>query len=424
MWKRSKENEQGFTFVEILTCLAIVALIVGPICFSFLSSLKTRVTAESINDATAQAERLLEDIKIQMADDIILRQKIVGNRVDATAYTTEDKEGTGGYLIDIVGNRPKIQMITFLKGYTPMELNSRFNTDDYAYEVALWRVKDIPFASASSENIVTLDQNTINKATKLYTDSNTEYQFDTTRYSGLANPITFKISNEMLKAFQDKALVYVPNQASADSAYKIMDKNSIKLESDILSTTPDISEIVNWRKSTATVGEKEAIEISAITPIKNSTNVVVGYTFTIEEGDDASLFVTDANNYRSIIELDVRALLRKADLGPETAFDHLTFKFINETRFDQLVYVLQNTLNETEVVKDKFNIVAQASESMPSGVIPGKSTIVRVDDMNAYENYIIAIIVREKSPALGEPGKIVKQLIDVFSYDVTTNQRR
>lgn len=428
MLKENNKNEQGFTFVEILTCLAIVALIVGPICFSFLSSLKTRVTAESINEATANAEKLLEDIKVQITDDIILRQKFTGNRVATASYSGDiniAEKGVGQYLVDLPSastTRSGAAMTSFFKGTTPADLNTRYNTDDYAYEVALWRMNDVPFVSASANKTLTLDQSTIDKATKLYTDSSADYQFNTSKYTGLANPITFQLSNEMLKTFQDNTLTYVPNQASTDSGFKIMDKNIITIEDDILTTPPDISKIVNWRKKTGSASDQEAIKISTIKPIQDSTGTV-GYVFTIAEGADGgdlSIFAAEPSHYRGIIELDVRKLLRKAgDLGVETSYDNLTFKFKNTTRYDQLIFVRQNVASTetSDDIKKKFNIVLENTGS-------GKSSIVRVDDMNSYENYIIAVIVREKDPALGEPGKIVKKSIDIFSYDVTRDQRR
>lgn len=428
MLKKIKQNEQGFTFVELLVCLAIVTLVVGPICFSFLSSLKTRVTAESIHKATANTERLLEDIKMQMTDDITLRQKYIGNRVATASYSSADasiaKEGVGGYLVDVApgaSTRPLVEMTSFFKGTTSAELNNRYNTDDYAYEVALWKINDVPFVSNSSGKTLTLDQTTIDKATKLYTDSHAAYQFNPSKYTGLANPIRFELSDAMLKTFEDQTLTYVPSQVAADSVYKMMDKNTITIEPNILSPTPDITKIVNWRKKPGT-GIQEAIKISKFQPIKVGINTV-GYVFTIVEGPDggdSSTFATNSTRYRGIVELDVRKLLRKAgDLAAETSYDHLTFKFINTTRYDQLISVLQN-VTDTEVaanVNQKFNIILENT-----GL--GKSSLVRVDDTNAYENYIIAVIAREKNPALGEPGKIVKKAIDIFSYDVTIDQRR
>lgn len=417
MSKMNKRSEKGFTFVEILTCLAIVALIVGPICFSFLSSLKTRVTAESINTATAYAERMLEDVKVQVTDDIILRQKLTGNRIATSSYSgdiTVDKEGVGKYLID-VSSRTSVPMTSFLKGTDASTLNARYDTDTYAYEVALWRMNDVPFASTSTTKTFALDENAIDKATKLYTDSSVAYQFDTSKYTGLANPITFKVTDEMLKAFQDETLAYVPNQDTTESAKKIIDKNTITLKTDVDTVAPAIGDIKNRRKDMG-MGN-EAIQINIIDTIKNASGSIVGYTFHINDGPDVGGF-TPADS-RSIVELDIRALLRDENLAEVTTYDTLTFKFINHTGFNQFIVVKQNALDtaEADKVNKKFNIVVEDTTS-------GKSSIIRIDDMDTYENYLIAIIVREKAPTLGEEGKIVKKLIDIFSYDITANQRR
>lgn len=426
MLKKIKKNEQGFTFVEILVCLAIVSLVVGPICFSFVSSLKTRVTAESIDKVTANTEKLLEDIKAQMADDIILRQKIIGNRVPTASYSSAAdisiaRNGVGNYLEDISSTgspRPGVQMNTFLKGTTSAQLSARYNTNDYAYEVALWKIDDVPFVSTAEGKTLTLNQTTIDKATKLYTDSSVAYQFNPSSYTGIANPIKFQLSDAMLKTFEDQNLTYVPTQAAADVGYKMIDKNTITIETNILSTTPDLSKVANWRIKSGT-GVQEAIKISKIEPIKTG-GTTVGYVFTIAEGPEAAAFATNTSHYRGIVELDVRKLLRKdSNLGAEISYDHLTFKVINTTRYDQLITVRQNVA-ETETVStinNKFNIVLENT-----GI--GKSSLVRLDDINAYQNYIIAVIAREKNPVLGEPGKIVKKAIDIFSYDVTTDQRR
>lgn len=420
MLKINRRNEQGFTFVEILTCLAIVALIVGPICFSFLSSLKTRVTAESINEATAYAEKMLEDVKVQITDDIILRQKIIGNRVATSSYSgnlSVDTNGVCDYLIDLPASasvRSGTQMTNFFKGTDTNILNSRYDTDTYAYEVALWRMNDIPFTSVSATKTFTLDENAIGKAAKLFTDVSTDYQFNISKYTGVVNPITFQVTDEMLKAFQDQTLAYVPSQDATESAKKVMDKNTITLNTNVNTVAPDTAAIKNWRKSKG--AGNEAIKIDQIKTIKNASNVAVGYTFEISNGTDAGSFT--ATDSRSIIELDIRALLRDTNLAELTTYDTLTFKFVNNTVFDQFIVVKQNAMGtEATAINTKFNIVAEDKST-------GKSSIVRIDDMDAYENYLITVIVREKNPVLGESGKIVKKLIDIFSYDVTANKRR
>ena len=421
MWKKSEKREQGFTFVEILTCLAIVALVVGPICFSFLSSLKTRVTAESITQATKNAERMLEDVKVQITDDIIRKQMVEGSRVSTSTYEA-DVNGISNYLVSST-SRGTTHLNNFLKGTSSADFASRYNTDQYDYEVALWRMDDL-FPVVSTGNVLKMDASTLVKATKFYTDSSAGY--GTFNYSGEMLPITFSATGEMLEVFQDASLMYVPNQSASDASYRIMDKNKLIMSADFVSASPSISfSVENWLQNTGATDE--AIKISSIREIKevnSTTSTVVGYAFDISNGGSATAFAGNSSYYRGIIELDTRSLLRMnssggASYSNQSMYDKFTFKFNNATPYDQLIYVRQNALTSAEAssIDEKFNIVAEDTGT-------GKSTIVRVDDIDTYENYIIAIIVREKSPVLGKSGKIVKKMIDIFSYDLTMNQRR
>lgn len=423
MWKKSEKREQGFTFVEILTCLAIVALVVGPICFSFLSSLKTRVTAESITEATKNAERMLEDVKLQIADDIISKQLVEGSRISVSAATYErNVNGISNYLVDST-SRGSDHLSAFLRGTSSSDLTSRYKTDEYDYEVALWRVKDL-LPVASSGEVLEMNSTTLDKATKFYTDSSAGYGMFS--YTGELLPITFSATDEMLEAFHDKSLMYVPNQSPSDAKYSIMDQNKLTVTGGLVGASTSIAfGVENWRSST--LGAQEAIQINSITEIreiKGANEEIVGYTIGISNGGAAGAFTGNASDYRGIIEVDTRSLLRE-NLGTASAYsnqslyDKFTFKFQNQTVFDQLIYIRQNALDSTEasIIDKKFNFVAEDKST-------GKSSIIRVDDIDTYENYIIAIIVREKSPVLGKPGKIVKKMIDIFSYDLTMNQRR
>lgn len=64
MVKTLNKNQKGLTFAEVVICIFIVALVVGPITASFSSSTKDRVSAERINEATVNAEKLTEEIKM------------------------------------------------------------------------------------------------------------------------------------------------------------------------------------------------------------------------------------------------------------------------------------------------------------------------------------------------------------------------
>ena len=54
----------------------------------------------------------------------------------------------------------------------------------------------------------------------------------------------------------------------------------------------------------------------------------------------------------------------------------------------------------------------------------GKSIITQINDTKPYENYLIAVVVRDKNPVQGLAGKVVKKMINIYSYDNNTSKRR
>lgn len=420
MLRDKKQDNQGFTYVEILVCMVIITLIVTPISYSFLTSVKIRVAAVEIDDATTYAEKLLEDIKYQITEDIILQQEVLGTRYKtdgkSEAEIEKAEEGVAQYLLDWsalsadVTRRNSTHLNTFLTSFWVTDLVARYDMNKYAYEVALWRISDISFTS----DTFTLDKNTLKKATKIYSDTDSSYQFQDANYEigSMVRPITFKITPEMLKAFRDDTLSYVPNQVTNE---KILDINTIKFD------TTGVPVVVNKK-------QKEALPIAVEPNIRvvfnevlNSDGTKVGYVFHINEGVISSTdFSKDKSHYRSIIEVDVRNLLRRReDLSEITAYDGLTFKFMNHTEYDQFMHIKKNLIEaeNRETINSKFNVVVEDKKS-------GKSTITQINDTKPYENYLIAIVVRDKNPIQGQAGKVVKKMINTYSYDMSTSKRR
>ena len=420
MLRDKKQDNQGFTYVEILVCLVIIALIVTPISYSFLTSVKTRVAAVEMDDATTYAEQLLEDIKYQITEDIMLQQEVLGTRYKtdgkSAAEIQKAKEGVTQYLLDWselpagVTRRDGAHLDTFLTSFGVTDLATRYDMNKYAYEVALWRLSDVSLTS----DTLTLDKDTLKKATKVYSDTDSRYQFQDANYDtgSMVSPITFKITPEMLKAFRDDTLSYVPNQVTNE---KILDINTIKFD------TTGVPVVVNKKQNEAlpiTVEPNIKVDFNEIL---DSNGTKVGYVFHINEGTISSRdFPEDKSNYRSIIEVDVRNLLRKSeDLSEITTYDGLTFKFMNHTEYDQFVHIKKNLI-ETEdrgIVTSKFNVVVEDKAG-------GKSTITQINDTKPYENYLVAIVVRDKNPVQGLAGKVVKKMINIYSYDMSTSKRR
>lgn len=435
MFKKGKINERGFTLVEVLISLAIAAFIVGPISLSLLSAIKMRLSAESIDQVTKTTERLMEDVKSALTYQIYNKQEVEGQRKVAIDEVN-DKLALQGYKQCLLANSdptfvtvnrseafPLEAFLNFNPLFTPPEtvpsinLQEAYDTDHYAYEVALWRVEDITF---EGEQLL-LTPTQMNAATKLYTDST--YKWSTGKgYDAIVYPLSFQMSSEMLKLFEDADQKYAPG--ATPSPIKLLDTKEVKVQSNGSLDMPK-----------ATVGNVKLESKAIINAGQNK-----GYTIKVSLiGAEDPLAYPHANT-RINIEVDIREIIGdvqtlKADAQSGVAVNTKTLKFINETKYDLVIRVKDNLprdlytssevdyMDKNKKVNDyidkKYNIVVVASSGES-----GKSTIVKKADIEPCGNYMIAIIVREKDPALGQSGKIIKKMIDVYSYDVITANRR
>ena len=391
-WQR--ERSQGFTYVEILVCIAILACMVGPLNHAYLASIRTRVSAAQIEQVTFYAERLLQEIKEKMTKDITYQQKALGGRIASPSIDQID--GVIQYLRDYeeIGASQLRKRQASLNQLLSDFSTEDYETDQYAYEVALWRLSDVDLSLGT----FTLNQDTLKKASCFYSDQDKQYQFLETNYSSGSNLVSFKINKEMLKAFWDEELKYIPYPTKEDKKIKLLDLCTVKVKEDGKEEGILNVEIKN-RFSRITFD---------IESIKDSKGQLVGYSMM----NRCSHFVKEpGSTYRSVIDLDIRSLLRKADLSELTTYDSFTFKFVNTMPYDQIIRIWQN-VNESESldrINEKFNVTV-----LDQGV--GKTTITRINDTVPYENYLIAIVVRDKNPIQGQAGKVVKKMLDVYSY--------
>lgn len=389
-----QEKSQGFTYVEVLVCIALLACMIGPLNHAYLTSIRTRVSAAQIDKVTFYAERLLQEIKEKMTKDITYQQKALGGQIASSSI--DQIYGVIQYLRDYdeLSASQIRERQTSLNQLLSDFSREDYETDQYAYEVALWRLSDVDLSLGT----FTLNQDTLKKASCFYSDKDKQYQFLETNYPTGSNLVSFKINKEMLKAFWDEELKYIPYPTEEDKKIKLLDLCTVKVKED---------------------GKKEGIlnveiknQFSRITfdveSIKDSRGQMIGYSMT----NHCNPFAKEPGcTYRSVIDLDIRSLLRKADLSELTTYDSFTFKFINTTPYDQMIRIWQN-VNESESIEQinkKFNIVA-----LDQGI--GKTTITRINDTVPYENYLIAIVVRDKKPIQGQTGKVVKKMLDVYSY--------
>lgn len=395
----------GFTYIEVLVCLVILALFITPMSYAFLITIKMNRSAIEQERVTAYTEQLLEDIKYQMTQDIELQQKVLGTRYKLEGKTEIEikkaKEGVSGYLVDaealsINGTaREDVALDEFLTSIGDTNLVERYDMDQYAYEIALWRISDI----ALINHTLVWDKSTLKKATKMYSHKvlSDTYSLHEGIVEDGESPISFKITPEMLKIFKDDTLSYIPNQVIDE---KVLEYNRIQFNA------LGIPEVMLNSSKEAMI-QIQPCEILDVSGTKR------GYVFQLYEGAmSKGGFTKNSNKYRSIIEIDVRNLLRKSeDLSEETTYDQFTFKFINHTAYNQFIHIRKNLIDteDEERVNRKFNIILEDKKA-------GRSLMTQIDDIKPYENYLIAIVVRDKQPIQGQVGKVVKKMMDVYSY--------
>ncbi len=406
MVKTLNTNQRGLTFAEVVICIFIVALVVGPITASFLSSTKDRVSAERINEATVNAEKLMEEIKNELTTDIIEKQKRDGNQVKISTLSNYEKSHYDNIVNMYLNPSNSIIDRTFTKTLndylrrTVEEIKQAYNTDQYAYEVLLWNINDAPIDTTTKT--LTVNQAALSTATKLYTSSS--YKFNLGDYTNPNLPVTFNISDEILKSFKDVEERYIFNLLPTDKEYEVVDINKIDIsEAMAVTWTPKHSKIELSDPSTSQIMVK---------------GVCKGYVFDITTGETISVTPTPL----SIIDLDLTKLLRNKDTLATTAtYDEYTFKFVNHTNVDQIIRIKRTeTLSENLSAVDKrYNVIVENILTSTA-----KTTIERINEIEPYDNFIMVVIVRETDPVTGKKGKIVKKMLDIYSYDVTAHERR
>lgn len=390
-------NEKGLTFAEVIICVFIVALIIGPIAASFASSTKNRETAGRINEATVHAEKLLEQIKSTMTTDIIEQQKRDGNILNLSTLTPEQQARYNNVVSKYLKNAPENETVNvsdFLET-TDSALLSEYDTEKYAYEILIWNIHSAPISSGTLK----LDNSALASAFKLYTSES--YKVTSTS----ANlPVTFNVSSDVLKMFKDSTNRYIPNFVTdGDKKFEVKDVNEVTISSTM---------------SITSTSSNSRVKISNPKEIR-ANGIIQGYVLEIDDGTGVYNPPPSGVEPISIINLDVTQLLRDPNsLAITSTYDGYTLKFVNKTSTKQIIRVKRSaaTAEDISTIDKRLNIIVKD--------IDGKSSIERINEVEPYDNYVVAMIVRELTPVIGEEGKVIKKMLDVYSYDVTVNERR
>lgn len=392
----------GFSYVEVLVCLLIMTSIIGPICMSFMTSNKVRATAESLEESTAYTEALLERIKQQLTQDIKLKkQKDNGEILEYPAgdnvkrsiafclesVYTEGKPLEANLLSDFLWEQD-------FKAIDQEVMAKNYGSERYAYEIAIWRTANID----GCEDSLAFDTKGLERAVKFYTHP--AYCFR--EREAEQKKIGFKIDKDMKRKFWEAQL-----EPRDMEGFKIIGEHTITLSEE------GMQNVSGKLESTANIkgisyGEKLIMKEPRL--IKNNKGLIgIVYTSTMAEDYKPDEI--------SIINVDIRQLL-----GAQSQIlnipQKLTLTFVNETERSQIIRVIGRRQNEMSIKKDsvikddeRIEIVA-----IDKG-IHSKTSVEYTQDSGFEENFIIAVVTRDMKPVIGEAGKVVTQMIDIYSYE-------
>ncbi|MDF2613651.1 MAG: hypothetical protein K0S71_1437 [Clostridia bacterium] len=401
MTGRKKHSQKGMTYAEVAVCLFVIAIIITPLSVSLVSSTKIRTESEAISISTLNAEALMEDIKVQLTKDIALKNRREGNILKDTdpADVVELNKRTE-YLINPPDETTLIDIKDFLALSSAENRDShdtKYDTSKYEYEIAIWNMNEI---SLSMPSKLSLNKDTLKDAIKLYSNMDPSMRFDSSLET--EDLVDLTIAPEMAKSFKGTLLKdsFIPSGFEDPSAgYVISDVKTISFKKRDANSIEDTSILPNNPSEEILHIDQEAINAGAD-----------GYVYTISETRPVGEIEP---NSRGVVLLDLRQLVR--DFNPS-----LTFKFINKINVENytlVIKVLRNvkkndttpSLETLEEIDKKFNIVAVDKGQ-------SKTIIERIIDSDLDHNYLIVMIVRDKSPRVGKPGKVVKKMVEVYNY--------
>lgn len=422
--RKVKGDQRGFTLAELMICMSILMMVIIPVAFSFRNSTYNLATANRTEEVIKNTEELLEQIKQRMSQDIMDEQKIegkalkyAGGSADEMRYTTIAKPYLQG---DAVFSTPKA-LEDFL-AIDSAELSAWKTTHDftkYSYEVMIWNVEKasdlLKVGPSAGTKLLTLNSEALSKAYTFNTDAT--YPCSSVMYASMNKPITFTITDAMYKTLVDNEKRYLPQfnktNVQAVDQYDLADICKLNLTDTFGLESPEYTAL------------KSVMKLSPIYEIEDHGANKKGYCIHINHGLTSYTSPASGAKPINIIDVDLSKLLwdvTDSGRSENTSYDTYTLKFINSTNIDQIIRVKRSGADNMswDQIDKKINIVLEQDDAVASA---GNMTIERVDQFVPYTNYMIAIIVRDKSPLVGKPGKIVKKLFEVYSYDPQTYER-
>ncbi|MDF2878751.1 MAG: hypothetical protein K0S30_1847 [Clostridia bacterium] len=360
---KNQNNRKGMSYIEVAICLFAVSIVILPLSQAFVASVKLKEETKSISQSTFYAETLLEEVKEQLEKDLSGVRKMEIEFADKTQINS---------LTDF-----------FELGTTEEELanfREMHDAERYAYEVAVWNIKHL----ALTDGNISLSSSFLADAIKFYSDET--HQFSD---SDIERIPKLKVDKLYQGLFKDETFFgnFIPTPIDNITQSSVIGVSTLKLKMRSDGTLSYVESAVQ---------QTGKIELAKPGIIGTSGLAQQIYTYKIKKSDSSAAGV-------GVVIIDTKEL--DADVLKKTIL-----KFDNEAQMPINLKLLMNKADQDSINEKLHVIIADAEADK-------KTTLERITELDRQENYIIAVIVREKNPRMGHTGKIVKTMMDVYSFE-------
>lgn len=375
-------REAGYSYMEVILCMLIIGIVISPILRMMHISAQVSNESQSIYKATYDLQNMMEEIREVIT--VYLEQEIDNFALNEKErkYEKEIKmllEGTADEVASIVDFLvpEEVDEEESIEKYKE-DFAKRYETHQYIYDIGIWRVK------GQVEGKL-INQMTYDKATKLSTKEDEEAK----EYQDLLEQLV--IEEEV--------------QFNTSSPYNLF-KNNYK-QSDSYRGGFEII----WQKRE---GELEGIlrdesgRVQEESVLLRDDEQVWGSVEKVRQGEKDYYYVNEdkeGGNGEVKITLELGKL---GSLGPEEKGRPIVIE--NKTSYDlvvEIIYLSEEDENINRLLIEDLIHIENKNQTL--------FTINSKLERWIQERFIIVGLARKKEPELGEKGKIIKKMIDIYS---------
>lgn len=360
-----KYNEQGITLIEILVCIVFLTTIIGPLTLNLTTAHRMLGSAQRMSKTIGYSEILMNQLHNRLTWDIAIKRA----KETHSVLGEQEEERYEHYVVDYLSKIGEEKAPTYLlEDYLgEKEIQEKYATDEYRYEAFICPINEKAIG-ADRKFVLTKKVIEESGATILYSNNIQEEMMEET--------ITFEIPEHTYKAFIDKEERYIPSEPTPES-YPVLH----------MKIAPD-GKISSEGKSVLSIQEyKQNV----------NTDESIGSTIIITS--------TDKMSKVNLVKLDATALTSCSEEGPNNK--NYTLKVENHTGGALVIKVVGSGIQDEEGVEKKLRIISTLKDV----------TVEYIDEVVAEQNYLIALVVRDKQPLIGDKDKKVKKRVQIYSYD-------